>query len=154
MHTMPSVFFAFTLRPFLSIASYHSTTLLCKYSSVSANIPKSSVYSRSHNPPFPTLFLTTSNTATNWKGLSADPWCQPTVTGNSAVPPHSRLTLALALLYISSSNLTICSTFFLNHKLSLFWSLLSNCCFFLAFSHLSLICPTVTIRMTYCMLFL
>ena len=97
MHTMPSVFFAFTLRPFLSNASCHSTTLLCNYSSFSANIPKSSVYSSSCNPPFPTLFLTTSSSTTNGKGLSADPWCQPTVTGNSAVPPHSRLTLWLLL---------------------------------------------------------
>ena len=39
VHTLASVFFAFTLRSFVSKAFCYSPTRLCKSSSISANIP-------------------------------------------------------------------------------------------------------------------
>ena len=74
-------------------------------------------------------FLTTSlDTAIDTKGLSADPWCKPTVSGNSADSPHCVLTLVVAPLYISSTKSNICpgTRFFLGHQNVSYLGTLSN----------------------------
>ena len=47
----------------------------------------------------------TSNTTTNRNGLSPDPWCRPTLTGNSSILPCVVLTTVDAPCYVASTSL-------------------------------------------------
>ena len=92
--TITSDFPVLTFSPLLSIPICHPSHLLCISSSVSVTSARSSANSSSPGSPYLNSSLMTSNTTINRNGLSPDPWCRPTLMGNSSVLPCLVLTIS------------------------------------------------------------
>ena len=86
--TITSVFPMLPFSPLLSIPICQSSHLLCISSSVSVTTARSSANSSSRGNPRLNSSLVTPSTTINRNGLSPDPWCSPTLMGNSSVYVH------------------------------------------------------------------
>ena len=95
-----------TFSPLLSIPICQSSHLLCISSSVSVTTARSSANSSSRGNPRLNSSLMTPSTTINRNGLSPDPWCRPTLMGNSSVLPCMVLTTVDAPWYVASTCLT------------------------------------------------
>ena len=104
--TITSVFPMLTFSPLLSILICQSSHLLCISSSISVTTARSSANSSSRGNPRLNSSLMTSSTTIKRNGLSPDPWCRPTLMGNSSVVPCMVLTTVDAPWYVASTNLT------------------------------------------------
>ena len=104
--TIISVFPVLTFSPLLSILICQPSHLLCISSSVSVTTARSSANSSSRGNPRLNSLLMTSSTAINRNGLKPDPWCRPTLKGNSSVLPCVVFTTVDAPWYVVSTSLT------------------------------------------------
>ena len=95
-----------TFSPLLSSPICQSSHLLCISSSVSVTTARSSANGSSRGNPRLNSSLMTSSTTINRNGLSPDPWCRPTLMGNSSVLPCMVLTTVDAQWCIASTSLT------------------------------------------------
>ena len=99
--TITSVFPVLTFSPLLSIPICQQSHLLCISSSVYVTTARSSANSSSNGSPHPNSSLMTSSTTIN-----RNPWCRPTLMGNSSVQPCVVLTTVDAPWYVASASLT------------------------------------------------
>ena len=104
--TITSVFPVLIFSPLLSIPICQPSHLPCISSSVSVTTARSSANSSSRGNPRLNSSLMTSSTTINRNGLSPDPWCRPTLMGNSSVQPCVVLTTVDAPWYVASTSLT------------------------------------------------
>ena len=107
---MTFVFTAFTLNPFLSMTPYHIKSLLTHTSRESAMMTRSSAYRSSQGTPAPNSRDRASSTMMKSKGLSTDPWWNPTFIPNSLLKHSSTRTRLRALAYIHWTNHAIHSS--------------------------------------------
>ena len=100
------VFPVFILKHFASNHDFHFTILSRRLSSLSAIKYKSSAYSNSRGKPARSSLEIISITITNSKGLSTDPWSNPTFTLNALLSPSVVLTTVCAPSYIAMTAFT------------------------------------------------
>ena len=107
---MTSIFPAFTLIPFFSMASFHIKSLLTHSSRESAMMTRSFAYRSSQGTPARNSRDKAYSTMMKIKGLSTDPYWTPTFTSNSLMKPLPTGTQLWALAYIPCTNRTIHSS--------------------------------------------